>query len=804
MNKKNKNTPIYKQWLKIKKETEAILLFQVGDFYELFEEDAKLLGPVLNLTVTQRNKKNKSSMFMAGFPRHVVSHYSIQIIENGYKVAICDQVNNKLTKDKIVERRVKMILTAGMRLEEDGLDPCHSNYLVSIVKMENLYSIAVLEWSTAHFNVTIIKEKNKVINELKRINPSEVIIYQKDNIDVSDIVNIVQKKCLFRVEYIKQSNINDLLKINLVEELIKKPSAILSCNIILNYVMQTQSFNPSNILIPIYYKLDNFLMIDSSTLKSMGIIDISNKNNKEGMLVNLLIKYAQTNMGKRYLTNELIKPPISIDEIQKRQELVEFFVNNDEKRRMLINELKNIGDFERLIGKYTNKRFNYTDLFNLRDKISYSRKISFLFCNSKNTKINVIGNNFDSHDEIMEILENIIYDEMPDNNDIKLNNKSFLKKGYNNKLDKYLINIEKYNKEINLIEQKERKKSNLKSLTVKHDRQSEHYIQITRSQFLKVKKIFDYHIIQNTLTYVKIRTHELDKVSSVLFENKEKKRILESELLEIIGNQIVLYSNRLYKTARKIAYIDMMCAFAIISRENNYIKPIILSKEKRYLSVKQARHPVIETLIEHTADQFVPNNIHLAEESCTMIITGPNMGGKSTVMKQVAIIQVLAQSGCFVPAESAIISICDRIFARMGAGDDLLHGHSTFMVEVMEIANICKNATKSSLILFDEIGHGTNYHEGIAIAISLIEYLSLILCARIMCATHHHELSVLESAIHGIKNYCVDLEEVGDDIKFLYTLKKGVSRKNYGIKIAELGGIPKEVILKAKKIAKIL
>jgi len=804
MNKNNKNTPIYKQWLKIKNKIKAILLFQVGDFYELFEEDAKLIAPLLNLTITQRNKKNKSSMIMAGFPKHVIAHYIVQIINNGYRVAICDQVNDKLNKDKIVERRVKIILTAGMRLEEDGLDPCSSNYLVSIVKIKNLYSIAILEWSTASFDVTIIKDKSKVINELKRINPSEVIIYQKDDIDISSIINNVKKKCLFRIEYIKQSDINDLLKIEMVDKAIEEPSSILACNIILSYVMQTQSFNPSDILIPNFYKLDNFLVIDSSTLSSMGIIDISNRNNNEGMLVNLLIKYAQTNMGKRYITNAIIKPSISISEIQNKNNLVEFFVNNDEIRRILIDELKNIGDLERLIGKYTNRRFNYTDLFNLKEKINYSRRISSLLSNSKNIKISKMGNNIDPLNEVMEILENIISDEMPDNNDIKLNNKSFFKEGYNEKLDNYLLNINKYNNEINSIEIKERKKSKIKGLTIKHDRQNEHYIQITKSQFIKVKKIFDYYTIQNTLTYVKIRTYELDKASNCLFQNKERKRILEDELLKYIGTQIVLYSNRLYKTARSIAYIDSICAFAIISRENNYIKPIILSKEKRYLKIKQARHPVIESLIENTSIQFVPNDIYLADDTCTMIITGPNMGGKSTIMKQVAIIQILAQAGCFIPAESAVISICDRIFARIGSNDDLLHGHSTFMVEVIEIANICKNATKSSLILFDEIGQGTNYNDGIAIAIALMEYLSLSIGARIMCVTHHHELCILENSYHNIKNYCVGLKEIGADINFLYTLKKGVSKKSYGIKVAKLAGVPDEVILKAEKIAKIL
>jgi len=800
----NENSPIHRQWLGIKNKTDAVLLFQIGDFYELFKEDALLVAPLLNLTITARHKKKNASAKMAGFPKHVAGFYVSKIINNGYKVAICDQVANEFNEDNIVHRQITRILTAGMILEEDGLDPYNSNFIIALVRVKDVYSIANLEWSTGRFYITILKDKNKVINEIGRINPSEILIYKRKDRDIADIISILKKRNTFRVEYIKRSDITSLVRVGFLDEKIRVTSSILSCNMILSYILITQNLNLTDILYPKFYEVDNFLIIDAATLTAMGIKNSFDRNKNDGMLINLLTKYAQTNMGKRYITDEISRPSMIIDKIKNKQDLVEFFVNNDEERNILVNELKNIGDLERLIGKYTNRRFNYTDLYSLKEKIIYSKKISILLKKSNNIKVIKIGSKIDELNEVFEILEKITKEDIPDNNDIKLNNKSFFKEGYNKELDEYLINIEKYNNDIRLIEIEEQIKTNIKSLKIKHNRQDEHYIHITKVQFNKIKKKYNYNVTLNASNYVKIEKNELTEASKLLLENKEKKKKIEDILLKDIVKKIVSYSIRLYKTARLIAFIDSMCAFAIISRENNYVKPIILSKEKRYFSIKQARHPVIESLIKKTSVQFVPNDLYLAENSSTIIITGPNMGGKSTILKQVAIIQILAQAGCFIPAESGFISICDRIFARTGASDNLLYGQSTFMVESTEIATICRNATAASLILFDEICQGTNYHDGISIAISVIDHLNAVVYARTICVTHHYEISILERISKGTKNYCVGINKVKGEINFLYTLMRGIARSSYGIQIARLAGMPDKIILKAHEIVKIL
>lgn len=814
----NNLTPLMKQYQQIKQQyKDCILMFRLGDFYEMFGEDAVKSSPILGVVLTKRQ-----GIPMCGVPFHSVNNYIAKLLNSGFKVAICEQVEDPKLAKGIVKREVTRVITPGTIIEDNLLDSKRNNFLTSIVLYQaknTIYvALASVDISTGDFLVTQFEDINltKTVDELIRISPAEIVA--KDS-QKEIIFQIVYKYKNIHIEFIEdwhfdsstaEEKIKSIYKIFSLESFgiqISKDSLILSAiGGLIEHLERTQKSTLPKLKGIKTYTLDSFMVLDSSCIRNLELVEnLYDRSPKDSLLY--VIDNTQTPQGSRMLRNWLLKPLINIDEINKRLAIVEFFYNDDLYRQKIRENLKEISDIERLTNKIATKNVTPKDLLALKDSLLVIPKIKNLLedmiaSNSLNLNPNFYKElaNIEHLQDVVELIEKSINPEAP--HDIKKGN--VIKEGYSKELDE-IKNFYSSSKEWLLKYQEEQKqKTKIQTLKVGYTSVFGYYIEITKSNLNLVPK--EYIRKQTLKNAERFTTPELQEFENKILSAEEKILQIEEFLFNEILEKISTYSQKLYEISYKIALIDVFTNLAEVSKKNNYKKPIV--DNSYILELKSARHPVVEQLLSY--GKFIPNDVYLdGDEVKLIVITGPNMAGKSTYIRQVALCIILAQIGCFVPAEYARVGIVDKIFARIGASDYLAKGLSTFMVEMQETANILNNATERSLIILDEVGRGTSTYDGISIAWSIAEYLAdkknwrnKIHCPKTLFATHYFELTELEKKCAGVKNFNVAVKEFKDDIVFLYKVLPGPSDKSYGIHVAKLAGIKSEIVKRAYDILK--
>ncbi len=772
-------TPMMKQYYQIKqKYKDALVFFRVGDFFELFDEDAKIASKELGITLTSRDKKH----LMAGVPHHAVFPYVKRLIEKGYTVAICDQVEEPSKSKGLVKREIIRVITPGTLIEEELLTK-ENNYLMVISK-DDKYGISLIDVSTGEFLVTSLNNKEEIISEILKFNPVECLV-QKDIEFIDEIKKLVpvvkEFVCKDFYKYLDLSKKH----IKNFEEIDLNRNEIIACGKIIEHVLETLIV--SNIELKVTkYDGKNFMILDLTTLKNLEIFKNLVDGTTRGTLVEVLDK-TKTSMGSRLLKKWIQRPLVNLEKIEKRLNAVEELYKKYFLRNEIRNILENVLDIERIISRIEYKRATPKDLIALKNTLKEIRKIKkFKFYSEE--LIEIIEN-LETFDDIINLIEKSIVEDPP----ISIKDGGIIKKGYSYELDelrKIKENNEEYLKEI---EKREKERTKIDKLKIGYNSVLGYYIEIPKS---KVHLIPSYYKRKQTLTNVERFTiSELEVLEEKILSSEEKIKELEYELFIKIRDEINKEKQRIRECAKNIAKLDVLSTFAEVSSLYNYKRPKVNNGYD--IIIKNGRHPTVE---QNT--KFVPNDIFLTEDQFIIIITGPNMAGKSTYLRMCALIVIMAQIGCFVPAEYAVLGIVDRIFTRIGNIDDITRGYSSFMVEMIEVNQIIRNATSKSLIVLDEVGKSTGSKDGTSLSWAILEYLHNKK-VKTLFATHFHEVTDLENLLKGIKNYHFSIKEENGQIIFDRKIKRGISKESYGIKIASLI-LPKEVIEKAKEVYEML
>lgn len=790
-----KETPLMKQYKKIKKENEdSILFFRLGDFYEMFFEDAKTASRELGITLTSRNKEKGVEVPLAGVPYHSAAQYISKLVSKGYKIAICEQVEDPKKAKGIVKREVVKIITPGTVIDTDSLDENSNNYLLGIVIKDFGAGIAYIDITTGEFKTTQFDDEDfseKIFNEINKIAPKEIVIdnvtYEilKDKIDgysklnniLLNIINLMDDSEEFLKDYF---NVISLESFGINE---KKVSIEIS-GTVLNYILELQKFGEIPVNKLVYVNTKNQMELNITTQRNLDLIKNSREKNSIGTLLWVLNK-TKTSMGSRLLKKVIVSPLIDIDKILERQNNVKYFIENLIVREEIREELINIYDIERIIGKIILGTENGRDIIALKKSLKSVIEIKNILVESDILK-------FELKDliEIYELIDNSIMEEPP----FSIREGKIIKENYNEELDELRAISKQGKKYILNLEKEEKEKTGIKSLKVKYNRVFGYYIEVTNTN---IDLVPENYIRKQTLSNVeRFITPELKEYESKVLNAKDKIEELEYKIFKEITSNIKNTKKVLQDVSSEIAHLDMIISFAVVAIENNYIKPEI---DKDFdIDIQDARHAVVEKLIG--SEDYVSNNIKFTEEEKIIILTGPNMAGKSTYMKQIALIIILAQIGSYVPASYAKIGIVDKIFTRVGASDDLVSGQSTFMVEMSEVANIVNNATERSFVILDEVGRGTSTFDGISIAWAISEYMHDKIKSKTIFATHYHELTELEKKFKNIVNFRIEVKEISNSVIFLRKIVKGGADKSYGIEVAKLAGIPNEIINRSKKM----
>ena len=798
-------TPMMQMYLDTKeKYKDCILFYRLGDFYEMFFEDAKTCSKELELTLTGKDCGLEERAPMCGIPHHAVNTYIPKLVEKGYKVAICEQLEDPKYAKGIVKRDVVKIITPGTITELTMLDDKKNNYIASLNATKDSCAISFCDISTGEFfvsSLTGIDINTKIKNEIARINPSEIVVSANSKYneliikDISKIFNIyiskysnLEENKLFK-DIINKSNIN----ISDLESL--------SCNILLNYIEETQKSNINQINNIKKYEIEKYMQLDITTRKNLEILEANREKTKKGSLLWVLDETV-TAMGGRQLRHWIEAPLLDIVEIKKRQDVVEILVNNNLLRDDIQDVLKTVYDIERIISKVVTSNVNARELLSLKNSLenlpTLKNVLGKIVNETKNVYFYELYQKLDTLEDIYSLIENSIADDAK----ITFKEGGIIKDGFDEQVDEYRKASTQGQDWLMELEAKEKERTGIKGkwLRVGYNRVFGYFIEVTNSYKNMVPE--DRYIRKQTLAGAeRYITEELKEIEDKILGAKDKLVDIEYEIFCKIRDKIASQVIRVQNTASVVATLDVLCSFATVAINNRYVKPEITTDGN--IDIKNGRHAVVEKALKN--DEFIPNDVYMNNDSDRfLIITGPNMAGKSTYMRQVAIITYMAQLGSFVPADSAKVSIVDRIFTRIGASDDLAMGQSTFMVEMQELSNILENATKNSLIILDEIGRGTSTYDGLAIAWATVEYVAdkEKIGAKTLFATHYHELIELEGKVEGVKNYSVDVKEKGDDVIFLRKITPGGADESYGIYVAKLAGIKKSVIQRSKQILK--
>lgn len=797
-----KLSPMMEQYVATKeKYKDCILFYRLGDFYEMFFDDAILASKELEITLTGKDCGMEERAPMCGIPFHAADTYINQLVKKGYKVAIGEQVEDPKLAKGLVKREVIRIVTPGTNLSSESLEESKNNYLMCISYVGKNYGISVTDLSTGVFKTCQIQQAEKVVDEINKFQPSEVL-YQAGVEQVEEIHAVCERLQVSHTEapdyYFNLETDEETLKrqfhINSIEGLGLKdsPACVASCGALMQYLHETQMSSLSHINHIETYSVDSFMILDSATRRNLELTETLRDKQKRGSLLWVLDK-TKTAMGARKLREFVEQPLLYKDAIEKRLDAIEAINKELIVREELREYLNTIYDLERLLTRIALKTANPRDLLAFKTSIQYLPDIYNLLRELPCERINEIYEDYDSLEDLYDLLEQAIVEEPP----VSIKEGGIFKQGYRDEIDELRLAKTECKTWLADLESKEREKTGIKGLKIKYNKVFDYYFEVTNSFKSLVP---DYFIRKQTLVNAeRFTTDELNTLSGKILGAEDKLYALEYDCYVELREKLAAALVRVQKMAGYIAELDALCSLAYVADKNNYVRPSL--NTDGVIDIKGGRHPVVEKMLAN--DSFVENDTYLNNaESRISIITGPNMAGKSTYMRQTALITLMAQIGSFVPAESANIGLCDRIFTRVGASDDLASGQSTFMIEMNEVANILRNATKDSLLILDEIGRGTSTFDGLSIAWAVVEYIAdpNILGAKTLFATHYHELTELEGMLSSVNNFCIAVQEEGDDIVFLRKIIKGGADRSYGIQVARLAGVPEPVLKRAREI----
>ncbi len=785
MEMENKNlTPMLRQYLEIKKQhPDKILFFRMGDFYEMFFDDAKIASKILNIALTTRHKNQENYIPMAGIPFHALSNYTQKLLDNGYKIAICEQVEDPKKAKTIVKREVVKILTPAINSEIDNLEKNENYYLCAIKKEQKEFEISLLDFSNGNFFFEENLNLNQIISEIEKFLPREILITKEDYSFLKKFIN-------FELYKTKVNLISLIIDNKDIEKWLKSKNFPEKFTIksILNYILENNKFIPDHIKSPEKLNIDKFMKIDENTLYHLEILT-NQKGKKEGALYSLLNR-CLTPMGSRNLKKWITYPLIEKDKLENRYNFIAEIKDNPLLRKKLIEILKDFGDIERLNAKLALKSILPEELINLKNYLKIVPSLKNILNSMSSSLSKELSKNLIFLDDVVSIIEKYILPE-PSNN---LNEGDYINTGINEELDE-LRQIKRNSKKWLLeYEQKLKEELNIQTLKIKFNKIFGYFIEVSKKNAELIPENF---IRKQTLvSSERYITEELKEFEEKILTADEKISEIQKKIFSLTLSKLSNFCTEIKKISDTISAIDILLGFTILAIERNYCKPQI--NENNKIEIIDGKHPVLEALLN---EEFIPNNLIMNKKNRIFIITGPNMAGKSTYLRQNALLLIMAQIGSFVPAKRMNFTIMDRIFSRIGAKDNILAGESTFMVEMRETSYILKNLTDRSFVILDEIGRGTSTYDGVSIAWSIIEYLAnLEKKAFILFATHYHELTSLEEKFDNVKNYSVDVKESGDKLLFLRKIKPGPTDKSYGIEVASMAKLPVEIIYRAKKI----
>ena len=795
-------SPMMQEYLRTKEEyKDCILFYRLGDFYEMFFEDAQLVSKELELTLTGKDCGLEERAPMCGIPFHAADGYVNRLIEKGYKVAICEQVEDPRKAKGLVRREVIRVVTPGTILDPSSLDETRNNYLMSIVCLEDRFGLCGADITTGDCFMTEFDRPSRLLDEINKIVPAEIICNEAfllQSIDLEDLrtrlgITIFQLESRYYEEEAGRTALDRHFGADArTPEIGANPVGILAAGALLIYLEETQKNNLTQLTRIRLYQADQFMLIDSSSRRNLELVETLREKNKKGSLL-WVLDHTRTAMGARMLRSFLEEPLVDADEINRRLEAVGELKDQPMLRDELMEYMNPVYDLERLISRISFKSANPRDLVAFASSLAMLPHIRRVLGELKAPILRQIYEEMDELADVTEWIRSAIVEDPP----LAQKEGGIIREGYHEDVDRFRMSRTDGKKWLSELESREREKTGIKNLKVKYNRVFGYSIEVTKSfQSMVPPEYIRKQTLANAERYI---TQELKELEELILGSEDKLYALEYELFSALRDRVAGEVERVLSTARAVAGLDVFCSLALSAEKNQYCRPKVNGGS--VIDIKGGRHPVVEQMARH--EMFIANDTFLdGQKKRISVITGPNMAGKSTYMRQTALIVLMAQIGSFVPASEATIGIVDRIFTRVGASDDLASGQSTFMVEMTEVANILKNATSRSLLILDEIGRGTSTFDGLAIAWAVIEYISNTrLCgAKTLFATHYHELTELEGKIKGVNNYCIAVRERGDDIVFLRKIVRGGADKSYGIQVAKLAGVPELVISRAKEL----
>ena len=797
-------TPMMQQYMAIKEQyKDCILFYRLGDFYEMFYDDALTASRELEITLTGKNCGQEERAPMCGVPYHAVDVYLNKLVAKGYKVAICEQAEDPKQAKGIVKREVIRIVTPGTNLSQQALDEGRNNYLMCLVYDNNQFGLAITDISTGDFYTTEVATLKELYDEIHRFSPSEIICndsFYMSGASLDDFkdrlhVSVSTLDTWYMDEAVSVQKIKEHFKVASLDGLglTDFPSGTLAVGALLLYLYETQKNTLDNLTKITPYRSGGYMIIDSATNRNLELIETLREKQKKGSLLWVLDK-TKTAMGARLMRNWIEQPLIEKKKITARQDAVEELYNDMITREEIREYLNAVYDLERLVTRISYRTANPRDMIAFKTSLGMIPPVKQLLSQAKSAELKEIDERMDCLEDIYDLIEKSIQDEPP----IMIREGGMIKEGYNEDVDKFRLSRTEGKTWLAELEAREKEKTGIKNLRVRYNKVFGYYLEVTNSYKELVPE--DWTRKQTLANAERYITPELKELEDMILGAEDKLAALEYDLYcevrDSIGEQVV----RIQETAKAIAHLDVLASLACVAQSNDYVRPSI--NTKGVIDIQGGRHPVVEKM--NNNQMFIDNDTYLDNKNHRIsIITGPNMAGKSTYMRQSALIVLMAQIGSFVPAKSANIGIVDRIFTRVGASDDLASGQSTFMVEMTEVANILRNATSRSLLILDEIGRGTSTFDGLSIAWAVVEHISnpKLLGAKTLFATHYHELTELEGKLDSVNNYCIAVREQGDDIIFLRKIIRGGADKSYGIQVARLAGVPDSVIDRAKEIA---
>ena len=796
-------TPMMQQYMAIKEQyKDCILFYRLGDFYEMFFDDAVTVSRELELTLTGKDCGQEERAPMCGVPYHAAETYLNRLVAKGYKVAICEQVEDPKLAKGMVKREVVRVVTPGTNLNTQALDETKNNYIMCIVYLADRYGVSLADVSTGEYFLTEVSSAKKMEDEIIKFSPAEIICNEpllmsgtdldalKDRLGISvfplDAAYFDDEQC--RRALMEHFQVASMEALGLGDYTL----GVLAAGALMRYLLDTQKNSLSQMTRLVPYSTGKYMVLDSSTRRNLELTETLREKQKRGSLLWVLDK-TKTAMGARMLRTYIEQPLLEKEAIEARLDAIEELNNNAIMREEIREYLNPVYDLERLVSRITYQSANPRDLVAFKSSLSMLPAIKYLLKDSSCDELKTVEEELDALEDVHALISKAIVDEPP----MIVREGGIIKEGYNEEVDKLRQAKTEGKNWLAQLEEQERERTGIKNLRIKYNKVFGYYLEVTNSYKDLVP---DDYMRKQTLTNAeRYITPKLKELEDMILGAEDKLFSLEYDLFADVRDQIGREVLRIQKTARAIARLDVYASLSLVAERENYVRPSI--NEKGLIDIRGGRHPVVEKMISN--DMFIANDTYLDNNKNRIsIITGPNMAGKSTYMRQTALIVLMAQIGSFVPAQKAKIGIVDRIFTRVGASDDLASGQSTFMVEMTEVANILRNATANSLLILDEIGRGTSTFDGLSIAWAVVEHISnpRLLGAKTLFATHYHELTELEGKLSSVNNYCIAVKEKGDDIVFLRKIVKGGADKSYGIQVAKLAGVPDNVIQRAKEI----